>query len=60
VVQIGVDEISYRRGRRFLTNVADHATGGIAWSAAGRTGAAVAEFFELPGRSQGLDPSGLD
>ena len=31
LVQIGVDEISYRRGRRSLTNVADHQTGGIVW-----------------------------
>jgi transposase len=49
LVQIGVDEIAYRRGLRFLTNVADHGSGGIVWSAPGRTGATVREFFELLG-----------
>ena len=49
LVQIGVDEISYRRGRRYLTNVADHGTGGIVWSAPGRSGDTLAEFFELLG-----------
>ena len=45
LVQIGVDEISYRRGRRYLTNVADHATGGIVWSAPGRSGRTLGEFL---------------
>ncbi len=49
MVQIGVDEISHRHGRRFLTNVADHASGRIVWSAPGRTGATLREFFELLG-----------
>jgi transposase len=49
LIQIGVDEISYRRGRRYLTNVADHQTGGIVWSAPGRSGRTLAEFFELLG-----------
>ena len=44
-----VDEISYRRGMRYLTNVADHQTGGIIWSAPGRTGRTLEEFFELLG-----------
>ena len=49
LVQIGVDEISYRRGMRYLTNVADHQAGGIIWSAPGRTGRTLEEFFELLG-----------
>jgi transposase len=49
LIQIGVDEISYRRGHRYLTNVADHETGGIIWSASGRTGRTLQEFFELLG-----------
>jgi transposase len=49
LIQIGVDEISYRRGHRYLTNVADHETGGIVWSAPGRTGRTLEEFFELLG-----------
>ena len=49
LVQIGVDEISYRRGHRYLTNVADHQTGGIIWNAPGRTGRTLEEFFALLG-----------
>lgn len=49
LVRIGVDEISYRRGRRYLTNVADHVTGGIVWSAPGRSGHTLQEFFQLLG-----------
>jgi transposase len=39
LVMIGVDEISYRRGQRYLTTVADHQTGRIVWSAPGRNAA---------------------
>ena len=49
LIEIGVDEISYRRGHRYLTNVADHRTGGIIWSAPGRTARTLEEFFELLG-----------
>jgi transposase len=31
LVQVGVDEISYRKGQRYLTSVADHASGAIVW-----------------------------
>jgi transposase len=36
LVAIGVDEISWRRGQRYLTTVVDHQTGGIVWCAPGR------------------------
>jgi transposase len=49
LVWIGVDEIAYRRGHRFLTNVVDHRTGGIVWSAPGRTGRTLQQFFALLG-----------
>ena len=49
LTQIGVDEIAYRRGHRYLTNVADHQSGGIIWSAPGRSGATLEQFFELLG-----------
>jgi transposase len=45
LVCIGVDEISYRRGQRYLTSVADHRTGAIVWCRAGRNSATLAEFF---------------
>jgi transposase len=49
LIRIGVDEISYRRGHRYLTNVADHQTGAIIWSAPGRGGATLEQFFALLG-----------
>ena len=36
LVAIGVDEISYRRGQRYLTSVVDHRAGAIVWCAPGR------------------------
>jgi transposase len=33
--RIGIDEISYRKGQRFLMIVVDHDSGRLAWAAAG-------------------------
>ena len=60
LVCIGVDEISYRRHHRYLTTVADHATGAIVWCAPGRNSATLQGFFDRARRPQGLDPRGLD
>jgi transposase len=49
LVCIGVDEISWRRHHRYLTSVADHATGAIVWCAPGRNSATLAEFFDQLG-----------
>jgi transposase len=49
LVAIGVDEISWRRHHRYLTTVADHATGAIVWCAAGRNSATLQGFFDLLG-----------
>ena len=46
LVAIGVDEISYRRHQRYLTIVADHATGAIVWCSPGRNGATLQAFFD--------------
>ena len=53
LVAIGVDEISYRRGHRYLTCVADHATGRIVWCAPGRNSATLAAFFHELGDRKG-------
>jgi transposase len=64
LVCIGVDEISYRRHHRYLTSVADHATGAIVWCAPGRNSATLQGFFELLGdrresiRAVSIDMSG--
>ena len=49
LVAIGCDELSYRRGQRYLTNVADHASGRIVWSSAGRNARTLQQFFNLLG-----------
>ena len=36
VRRIGIDEISYKRGHRFLTVVVDHDSGRLLWAAPGR------------------------
>ena len=43
---IGCDEISYRRGQRYLTSVVDHQIGAIVWCSAGRNAATLQRFFE--------------
>ncbi len=45
LVMIGVDEISYRRGQRYLTQVCDHATGAIVWAKPGRNAQTLQDFF---------------
>jgi transposase len=49
LVQIGVDEISYRRHHRYLTSVVDHHGGGIVWCSPGRNSETLQGFFELLG-----------
>ncbi len=52
--RIGIDEISYRRGHRYLTVVVDHDSGRLVWAATGRTKAVVSSFFNELGRSRTL------
>jgi len=47
LVAIGVDEISYRRGQRYLTSVVDHNGGAIVWCAPGRNAQTLQAFFAL-------------
>lgn len=49
VTRIGIDEISYKRGHKYLTIVVDHDTGNLLWAAVGRNKATVDKFFELLG-----------
>jgi len=55
LVAIGVDEISWRRGQRYLTSVADHRKGRIVWCAPGRNAQTLQAFFDELGR-RGLTP----
>ena len=61
LVCIGVDEISYRRHHRYLTTVADHATGAIVWCAPGRNSATLQGFFdELGDRKDSIRAVSID
>jgi transposase len=44
--RIGVDEISYKRGHRYLTVVVDHDSGRLVWAAPGRDEATLGRFFD--------------
>jgi transposase len=47
--RIGIDEISYRRGHKYLIVVVDHDSGRLLWAAPGRDKQTVAAFFNLLG-----------
>jgi transposase len=61
LVLIGVDEISYRRGQRYLTLVGDHATSTIVWCRPGRNAATLQAFFdELGDRKHSIRAVSID
>jgi len=43
--RIGIDEVAYRKGRRYLLCVTDHDSGRIVWAQPGRTRAVLSRFF---------------
>jgi len=47
--RIGIDEISYRKGQRYLLAVVDHDTGRLVWAAKGRNAATLRGFFDALG-----------
>jgi len=50
--RIGIDEISHRKGHRYLTVVVDHDTGRLVWAAPGRDKATVEAFFDALGEKR--------
>jgi transposase len=60
--RIGVDEISYRRGHRYLTIVADHDSGHVVWVGKERTKASFGAFFDAlgPARAGQVQAISLD
>jgi transposase len=61
LVAVGVDEISYRRGQRYLTVVGDHATSTIVWCAPGRNAQTLQAFFdELGQRKRSIRAVSID
>jgi transposase len=47
--RIGIDEISYKRGHRYLTVVVDHDAKRLVWAAPGRDKATLRRFFDALG-----------
>ena len=50
--RIGIDEISYKRGHRYLTVVVDHDTKRLVWAAPGKTRAVLRTFFDALGEDR--------
>ena len=50
--RIGIDEISFRRGQRYLTVVVCHQTGRLVWAAEGRDTKTLTRFFDALGTTR--------
>jgi transposase len=50
--RIGIDEISYKKGHKYLMVVVDHDARRLVWAAPGRNSATVGEFFDLLGEQR--------
>jgi transposase len=49
LVRIGINEISYKKGHRYLMVVVDHGSGRLVWAKAGHDRATLRAFFEALG-----------
>lgn len=49
LTRIGIDEVSFRKGQRYLTVVVNHDTGLVVWAAEGADEATLEKFFALLG-----------
>jgi transposase len=50
--RIGIDEISYRRGHKYVLVVVDHDTGRLVWAADGKSMESVHAFFDQLGATR--------
>ncbi len=50
--RIGIDEISYKKGHRYLMVVVDHDSGRLVWAAPGHDKRTLAGFFDLLGEER--------
>jgi len=53
--RIGIDEISYKRGHKYLIVVVDHDTGRLVWAGPGRSEAALGVFFDELGAQRAAE-----
>jgi transposase len=49
LTRIGIDEISYKRGHKYIVVVVDHDSGRLVWAAPGRDTATMNAFFDALG-----------
>jgi transposase len=56
LARVGIDEVSYRKGQKYLTVVVDHGTARLVWAQPGRDAATVGRFFDDlgPDRAEAL------
>jgi transposase len=50
--RIGIDELSYRKGQRYITVVVCHDSGRLVWAADGRDKQTVMQFFDALGKER--------
>lgn len=50
--RIGIDEVAYKKGHRYLTVVVDHDSSRLIWAAPGRDKATLNRFFDELGKSR--------
>ncbi len=50
--RIGSDEVSYKKGHRYLTVVVDHDAGRLVWAAPGHDAATLGRFFDTLGEER--------
>src|SRR5262245_29355790 len=50
--RIGIDEVSYRRGHRYLTLVCDRRSGAVVWVGRDRSQATLERFFDQLGKAE--------
>jgi len=60
--RIGVDEVSYKHGHKFLTIVVDHDSGDVVWADEGKNAATLTKFYDLlgPHRCARLEAVSMD
>jgi transposase len=60
--RIGIDEVAYRKGHRYLVCIVDHDTARVVWAAPGRSPAVAAQFFAAlgPERCRAIEAVSVD
>jgi transposase len=59
--QVGVDEVSWRKGHSYLTLVSNHGTGKFVWGRAGKDAATLDHFFDdLGDRAEAIQAVSMD